>query len=106
MQQQTDIEPTSELSAHVLQLFGKEGVTQEQACLPDRAPASHSLQIRVPDSLTLVSENREERKSHEAGDLSINALCNFQLELEILELYLLQSGGWGGGERQLLFYEL
>lgn len=64
MQQQTDIEPTSELSAHVLQLFGKEGVTQEQACLPDRAPASHSLQIRVPDSLTLVSENREERKSH------------------------------------------
>lgn len=64
MQYHTEVEPTSELSAHVLQLFGKEGVTQQQACLPDSAAASHSLQISVPDSLTLVSENREERKSH------------------------------------------
>lgn len=55
--------PTSKLFAHVLQLFRKEGVAQQQARLPDRAPTSHSLQISLPDSLTLVSkENRKREK--------------------------------------------
>lgn len=58
--------PTGELFAHVLQLFREEGVAQQQARLPNRAPTSPSLQIRLPDSLTLVSrQNRKkEGKSH------------------------------------------
>lgn len=55
--------PTGELLAHVLQLFGKEGVTQQRAGAPDRAATSRSLQISLPDRLTLLSEeNRRERE--------------------------------------------
>lgn len=55
--------PTSKLFAHVLQLFRKEGVAKQQARLPHRAPTSHSLQISVPDSLTLVRRTRGGRES-------------------------------------------
>lgn len=54
--------PTSKLFAHVLQLFGKEGVAKQQPRLPNRTPTSCRLQISLPDSLTLVREGSKKNE--------------------------------------------